>query len=58
VICRELGLADGTVRTHIQDVFRILNVHNRTQAVFEVSRLRLRLPVVIAASPEPSGKTQ
>jgi DNA-binding CsgD family transcriptional regulator len=25
-------------------VFRILNVHNRTQAVFEVSRLRLRLP--------------
>ena len=42
VICRELGLADGTVRTHIQDVFRILNVHNRTQAVFEVSRLRLR----------------
>jgi len=58
VICRELGLADGTVRTHIQDVFRILNVHNRTQAVFEVSRLRLRLPVVIAASPEASGKTQ
>jgi DNA-binding NarL/FixJ family response regulator len=44
VICRELELADGTVRTHIQDVFRILNVHNRTQAVFEVSRLRLRLP--------------
>jgi DNA-binding NarL/FixJ family response regulator len=46
VICRELDLADGTVRTHIQDVFRILNVHNRTQAVFEVSRLRLRLPGV------------
>jgi len=44
MICRELDLADGTVRTHIQDVFRILNVHNRTQAVFEVSRLRLRLP--------------
>ena len=30
MICRELDLADGTVRTHIQDVFRILNVHNRT----------------------------
>ena len=49
VICRELELADGTVRTHIQDVFRILNVHNRTQAVFEVSRLRLRLPGVAPA---------
>ena len=49
VICRELDLADGTVRTHIQDVFRILNVHNRTQAVFEVSRLRLRLPSVAPA---------
>lgn len=58
VICRELGLADGTVRTHIQDVFRILNVHNRTQAVFEVSRSRLRMPVVSAASPEASGKNK
>ena len=58
VICRELGLADGTVRTHIQDVFRILNVHNRTQAVFEVSRSRLRLPVVSAAWPEASGKNK
>jgi DNA-binding NarL/FixJ family response regulator len=50
MICRELDLADGTVRTHIQDVFRILNVHNRTQAVFEVSRLRLRLPGVDSQS--------
>ncbi len=51
VICRDLDLADGTVRTHIQDVFRILNVHNRTQAVFEVSRLGLRLPNVGGSSP-------
>jgi DNA-binding NarL/FixJ family response regulator len=61
VICRELELADGTVRTHIQDVFRILNVHNRTQAVFEVSRLRLRLPGTSAPPHVPgqdSNKTK
>jgi DNA-binding NarL/FixJ family response regulator len=60
VICRELDLADGTVRTHIQDVFRILNVHNRTQAVFEVGRLRLHLPdVTPAGGPgQDSNKTK
>jgi DNA-binding NarL/FixJ family response regulator len=41
LICRELGLAEGTVKTHVTAVLRALNVTNRTQAVLAVSRLGL-----------------
>ena len=41
LICRELGLAEGTVKTHVTAVLRTLNVSNRTQAVLEVGRLGL-----------------
>jgi DNA-binding NarL/FixJ family response regulator len=37
-ICRELGIADGTVKSHTVAVFRALNVTNRSQAVIEASR--------------------
>jgi len=39
-ICRELHLAEGTVKTHIAAVFKALNVTSRVQAVLAVSRLR------------------
>lgn len=39
-ICRELNLAEGTVKTHIAAVFKALNVTSRVQAVLAVSRLR------------------
>jgi DNA-binding NarL/FixJ family response regulator len=39
-ICRELHLAEGTVKTHIAAVFRALNVTSRVQAVLAVSHLR------------------
>jgi DNA-binding NarL/FixJ family response regulator len=48
VICRELGLAEGTVKTHTAAIFRALAVSNRTQAVFAVSRLGIQLPFVPA----------
>jgi len=48
VICRELGLAEGTVKTHTAAIFRALGVSNRTQAVFAVSRLGIQLPFVAA----------
>jgi DNA-binding NarL/FixJ family response regulator len=48
VICRELGLAEGTVKTHTAAIFRALAVSNRTQAVFAVSRLGIQLPFVAA----------
>jgi DNA-binding NarL/FixJ family response regulator len=37
-ICRELGLAEGTVKSHTVAIFRALNVSSRAQAVIEASR--------------------
>ena len=53
VICRELGLAEGTIKTHTAAIFRALNVSNRTQAVFAVSRLGIQLP--FASAPAAPG---
>jgi DNA-binding NarL/FixJ family response regulator len=39
-ICRELHLAEGTVKTHIAAAFKALHVTSRVQAVLAVSRLR------------------
>ncbi|MBB5510925.1 response regulator [Paraburkholderia atlantica] len=39
LICRELGLAEGTAKVHIASVLRALRVANRTQAVVAVSQL-------------------
>jgi len=38
VICRELGLAEGTVKIHVAAILRALNVSTRTQAVIEATR--------------------
>jgi DNA-binding NarL/FixJ family response regulator len=52
VICRELGLAEGTVKTHIAAILRALNVTSRTQALFALSRLGVQLPFPLR-SPAP-----
>lgn len=39
LICRELGLAERTVKAHISAVFRALNVTSRTQAALAAARL-------------------
>ncbi len=44
LICRELNLAEGTVKVHVSAVLRLLGVRTRTQAVIAVSRLGLRMP--------------
>jgi DNA-binding NarL/FixJ family response regulator len=58
VICRELGLAEGTVKTHTAAIFRALAVSNRTQAVFAVSRLGIQLPFLPSpdATAEAAGR--
>ena len=38
-ICRELDMAEGTVKTHIQAAFKVLGVTSRVQAVNAVNRL-------------------
>ena len=41
-ICRELNLAEGTVKVHVSAVLRALGAKNRTQAVVAASNLGLR----------------
>jgi DNA-binding NarL/FixJ family response regulator len=44
VICRELGLAEGTVKAHTAAIFRALRVSNRTEAGFAVNTLGIDVP--------------
>ncbi|MDP2241023.1 MAG: DNA-binding response regulator [Burkholderiales bacterium] len=46
LICRDLHLAEGTVKIHITAILKALQVTNRTQAVIAVSRLGLKLPTM------------
>jgi len=41
LICRQLQLAEGTVKVHVSAILRALGVRNRTQAVIAASRLGL-----------------
>ncbi|MDP2241020.1 MAG: response regulator transcription factor [Burkholderiales bacterium] len=43
LICRDLNLAEGTVKIHVTAILKALGVANRTQAVIEVGRLGLKL---------------
>ena len=40
-IADALGVAEGTVKQHLKELFRRLNARNRTQAVQEARRLGL-----------------
>ncbi len=44
LICRDLNLAEGTVKIHVTAILKALNVSNRTQAVIAVGKLGLQLP--------------
>lgn len=44
LICRQLALAEGTVKVHVSAVLRALGARNRTQAVIAASRIGLVLP--------------
>jgi DNA-binding NarL/FixJ family response regulator len=54
IICRELGLAEGTVKIHVTAILKALGVANRTQAVIAVSRLGMKLGG-IGTKPAASG---
>lgn len=42
LICRELGLAESTVKIHVSAILKALKVRSRTQAVIAATRLGLR----------------
>lgn len=44
VICRELELAESTIKTHLLGLFRKLGVSSRTEAVVAAARLGLKFP--------------
>ncbi|OGA69154.1 MAG: DNA-binding response regulator, partial [Betaproteobacteria bacterium RIFCSPLOWO2_12_FULL_65_14] len=44
LICRQLEIAEGTVKIHVTAILKTLNVSNRTQAVIAVGKLGLQLP--------------
>ena len=52
VICRELNLAEPTVKNHVTAILRALKVSNRTEAVITVNELGWKLP---AAKTEDAG---
>lgn len=41
-ICRELDLAEGTVKIHVTAILKALGVNNRTQAVIAASRMGMK----------------
>ena len=43
LICRELKMQEGTVKTHLQAVFNALNVRTRTQAIVAASQRGVQL---------------
>lgn len=55
LICRELNLAEGTVKIHVTAILKALNVTNRTQAVIAVSQLGLKLGAISAGTQAPGG---
>lgn len=43
-ICRELNLAEPTVKNHVTAILRALNVSSRTEAVITVNKLGWKIP--------------
>jgi DNA-binding NarL/FixJ family response regulator len=48
LICRELGVAESTIKVYVTAILKALNVVNRTQAVIAVSQMGIKL--------QPAGK--
>ena len=55
VIARETGLAEGTVKAHLSAAFRLINVSNRTEAVFKAAQIGLMLPFGMSGATGTSG---
>lgn len=47
IIARETNLAEGTVKAHLSAAYRIINVSNRTEAVFKTAQLGYTMAQVL-----------
>ena len=52
LICRQLKLAEGTIKVHVSAVLRALGVHNRTQAIIAASQIGLKISELEKAKAE------
>jgi len=50
VIALDLGIAEGTVKTHLSAAFKALGVHNRTEAVYAAAKLGITPAVLSSGS--------
>ncbi len=46
-IAFQLGVSEATIKAHVTAILRKMNVHNRTQAVLAVERLRINAPSLL-----------
>jgi DNA-binding NarL/FixJ family response regulator len=51
MIARDLGISDGTVKTHVTHLMELLQVNTRTQIVFELARQGIRIQDMVAPPP-------
>ena len=55
-IAHELSVGETTVKAHVSEIMRKLNVVSRTQAVIEVARLDFDAILAAAKDPEKDQK--
>lgn len=59
LICRELNVSEGTVKTHVSAILRALNVSNRAQVSYALSRMGVPLPgSAVSASGAPLAQQE
>jgi len=54
-VAQELGLAEATVKIHVQNLFKKLKVKNRTQAAYRAAQLRLERRPADDSGAKPNG---
>ena len=54
MIARDLGISDGTVKTHVTNLMELLEVNTRTQIVFELARQGIRIQDMVSTAPGAS----
>jgi DNA-binding NarL/FixJ family response regulator len=57
-IAYQLGVSEATIKAHVTAILRKMHVHNRTQAVLAVERLRISTPGLLDANSGPGAAAQ